>query len=89
MPLKVLDYQGSGSGDDLVEAIYYAVDNGADVINMSLGFPDTGAADTGGQVCAEIVGLNAALDCHNGGVIVVALPATRVAILLAPSRIPA
>lgn len=37
MPIKVLDSRGSGSFDDIADGIYYAVDNGADVINMSLG----------------------------------------------------
>ncbi len=73
MPLKVLDYAGNGSGADLVEAIYYAVDNGADVINMSLGFPGSGAPDASGAVCTEIAGLGAALDyAYLQGVVVVA-----------------
>ncbi len=73
MPLKVLDYSGSGFADDLVEAIYYAVANGARVINMSLGFPDTGSPDAQGNVCTEIVGLNAALDyADSRGVVIVA-----------------
>lgn len=37
LPLKVLDAGGYGSDTNLVEAIRYAADNGADVINMSLG----------------------------------------------------
>ncbi len=37
MPLKVLDANGNGYDSDVAEAIYYAVDNGADVISMSLG----------------------------------------------------
>lgn len=37
MPLKILTAQGSGSLFDLAQAIYYATDNGAKVINMSLG----------------------------------------------------
>jgi len=73
MPLKVLNYDGSGAADDLIEAIAYAVDNGADVINMSLGFPNSGSPDANGQVCTEIVGLNAALQhAHDQGVVVVA-----------------
>jgi serine protease len=62
MPVKILDYTGSGMDDDLAEAIYYAVANGAHVINMSLGFLGSGAPDAEGNVCGEIVGLNAALD---------------------------
>lgn len=37
MPLKVLSDSGSGSLEDIAEAIRYAVDNGADIVNMSLG----------------------------------------------------
>ncbi len=37
MPVKVLDDSGSGSFADIAEGIYWAVDHGADVINMSLG----------------------------------------------------
>ncbi|MEN8154717.1 MAG: S8 family serine peptidase [Acidobacteriota bacterium] len=37
MPIKVLDRRGSGSFDDIADGIYWAVDNGADIINMSLG----------------------------------------------------
>ncbi|KKU82789.1 MAG: hypothetical protein UY09_C0005G0021 [Parcubacteria group bacterium GW2011_GWA2_47_8] len=42
MPVKVLDANGSGNYGDIVDGIYYAVDNGANVINMSLG----GTADS-------------------------------------------
>jgi len=38
LPLRVIDIDGSGPVSALIDAIYYAVDNGADVINMSLGF---------------------------------------------------
>jgi serine protease len=37
MPLKVLSAEGGGTITDIAEAIRYAADNGADVINMSLG----------------------------------------------------
>lgn len=37
MPLKVLDATGQGNLGDIVDAIYYAVDHGADIINLSLG----------------------------------------------------
>jgi len=41
MPVKVLDENGSGSYTDIADGIEWAVDNGAAIINMSLG----GAAD--------------------------------------------
>jgi subtilisin len=37
MPVKVLDENGSGSYSSIAKGIYYAVDNGADVLNLSLG----------------------------------------------------
>jgi len=37
MVLKALDSNGQGSTSQVCEAIYYAVDHGADVINLSLG----------------------------------------------------
>ncbi len=39
MALKTQDKNGNGSGIEIPKAIEYAVDNGADVINMSLGGP--------------------------------------------------
>ena len=73
MPLKAMDYAGNGNDADIVDAIYYAVNNGAKIINMSLGWPDTGGPDANGNVCTEIVGLNAALDyAYAHGVTVVA-----------------
>lgn len=37
MPIKVLDQNGSGTYADIADGIYFAADNGAAVINMSLG----------------------------------------------------
>ena len=36
-PIKVLNYDGKGSTLNVVNGIYYATDNGVDVINLSLG----------------------------------------------------
>jgi hypothetical protein len=37
MPLKFLDSNGSGTTSDAIEAVYYAVQNGASIINASWG----------------------------------------------------
>ncbi len=37
MPVKVLDHFGSGNTADIADAIHWAADHGAKVINMSLG----------------------------------------------------
>ncbi|MDP2932721.1 MAG: S8 family serine peptidase [bacterium] len=37
MPIKVLDSSGSGISSDVAAGIIWAVDNGADIINLSLG----------------------------------------------------
>ena len=37
MPIKVLDKNGRGNYFDIAQGIYWAADNGADVINLSLG----------------------------------------------------
>ncbi len=61
MPLKVLGKSGGGTVADIAEAIRFAADNGADVINMSLG---GGGAS---QVMQEAIDY-----AHNKGVTIVA-----------------
>jgi len=46
MPVKVLNRRGSGYTSDIINGVYYAADNGAHVISMSLG---GGAAQTAFQ----------------------------------------
>jgi len=41
MPIRAFDEDGNGTYYDVASAIYYAIDNGANVINMSFGSPDT------------------------------------------------
>jgi serine protease len=73
MPVKVVNHGGQGSGTDLVEGIRYAVDNGADVISMSLAFPVLNPPPAGQTGCEDIVGLTDALDyAFSQGVVVVA-----------------
>jgi len=52
MPVKVLGANGTGSSSSLAQGIRWAADHGADVINMSLGFP---SGSTGGPVVREAV----------------------------------
>ncbi|MDF5729770.1 MAG: S8 family peptidase [Rhizonema sp. PD38] len=44
MPIKVLDNSGSGTDTSITEGIYYAVNHGANVINLSLGGADPNSA---------------------------------------------
>jgi serine protease len=39
LPVKVLDYRADAQADDIVQGIRFAADHGADVMNLSLGFP--------------------------------------------------
>lgn len=61
MPVKVLSAGGSGTYDWIAEGIYYAVNNGADVISMSLG-------GSSGSATLQ----NAVAYAHNNGVVVIA-----------------
>lgn len=61
LPLKVLDAAGNGFTSDVILAVQYAVNNGADVINMSLG---------GGSYLQSEA--DAMLQAYNAGVFVTA-----------------
>jgi len=39
MPVKVLNSSGSGTTQTLIDGLHFAADQGADVVNMSLGWP--------------------------------------------------
>jgi len=64
MPVKVLDQSNTGSELDLIDGIGHAVDQGADVINMSLAFP------LGYVASLELQ--DALLDAYDAGVVMVA-----------------
>jgi subtilisin family serine protease len=61
MILKVLNADGAGYASDISEAIYYAVENGADIISMSLG----------GEVGTSVDCLEALQYADDAGVLVV------------------
>ena len=42
MAIKVLDDTGYGSDSDLISGVHFAMNHGADIINLSLGDPDIG-----------------------------------------------
>ncbi|MEE8391201.1 MAG: S8 family peptidase [Anaerolineae bacterium] len=66
LPLKVINQDGNGDTTDLAEAIRYATDNGADVINMSIGGTTDPCCDCPSSVQA------AADYAHANGVVLVA-----------------
>lgn len=69
MPLRVLGPKGSGNSEDIAEAIRWAADNGADVINLSLG----GSSDLLGRMYNKVDPTNEAIEYADGkGVVVVA-----------------
>ncbi len=69
MPLQALDDDGTGYTSDVTAAIYYAVDNGADVINMSLGsYSVDPSVETAVDyaISNDVVVVAAAGNCGNG-----------------------
>ncbi|WP_161794239.1 S8 family serine peptidase [Demequina sediminicola] len=67
MPLRVLNAEGAGGNDDIADAIDWAVDNGADVINLSLDETGLlGRIEKGGVINDSI------MDAYEAGVLVVA-----------------
>jgi hypothetical protein len=69
MPLQALSDDGPGYTSDVAAAIYYAVDNGADVVNLSLGgadFDPALKAATDYAYTKDVVVVAAAGNCGSG-----------------------
>ncbi|MBI2301084.1 MAG: peptidase S8 [Armatimonadetes bacterium] len=67
MPLKVLTGQGYGNVSDIADAVRYAADNGANVINMSLGGPTSSAVLRKACTYAHQKGVTIVCAAGNGG----------------------
>jgi PKD repeat protein len=67
MPVKVLDSSGSGSDVNVAKGIVWAVDHGADVINMSLGGTDTSQTLADAVSYAERLGVVVVAAAGNDG----------------------
>ncbi len=66
LPIKVLSSSGSGDLGTIAAGIYYAIDRGADIINMSLGGSGASEAST------EVKNLIAAIDAGEDDVLIIA-----------------
>lgn len=75
MPLKVLSAHGSGTAADIADAIYFAADEGAHVINMSLGGGAPSATMAAAVAYARKKGVVVVCAAGNGGRGVVEFPA--------------
>jgi len=67
MPIKVLNASGAGYLFDAARGIAWAVDHGADVINLSLGAADTTSALTAALDAAEEAGVVVVASAGNSG----------------------
>ncbi|MBW2258445.1 MAG: S8 family serine peptidase [Deltaproteobacteria bacterium] len=57
LPVRVLDDSGSGWQEDIIAGIIWAADNGADVINMSIGYDPYASGSQAEEVRSLRVGL--------------------------------
>jgi len=78
MPVKVLDYTGSGTASSLIDGLHYAADNGAKVASMSLSWSpgyDPGTAVHDAIIYAYNKGVVLVAASGNSGVSTVSYPA--------------
>ncbi|NOZ67927.1 MAG: S8 family serine peptidase [Deferribacteres bacterium] len=83
MPVKVLDKNGSGTYADIAEGIYFAANNGADVINMSLGGPSPSTTLEEALAYAYNKGVTIVAAAGNDGSDVIGYPAAYDAYVIA------
>ncbi len=67
LPLRVLDADGNGDSFDVADAIYYAVDHGAQVINLSLSMKKTSVAVAVALEYANFAGVSVFASAGNTG----------------------
>ncbi len=67
MPIKVLDSNGDGWTTDIADGIYYAADNGCQIINMSLGGPSGSSTLQNAVQYADAAGVTIIVAAGNAG----------------------
>ncbi|MEM7305597.1 MAG: S8 family serine peptidase [Planctomycetota bacterium] len=67
LPLRVLDSDGNGSAFDVADAIFYAIEAGADIINLSLSTNEPSLAVAAALMWAEFQGVTAFVSAGNSG----------------------
>ena len=75
MPLRALDASGSGTYTDVAAAIVYAADNGARIVNLSLGGPGSSATLASAVNYAVSKGVILVAAAGNDGMLGVSYPA--------------
>lgn len=94
IPIKVLGADGTGSLDNIVDGIYYAIDKKVDIINMSVGTSGTSEALSKALQAAHDAGIivvvaagNESTNCDGSGI--VSSDATYTVVALTPLNKPA
>ncbi len=83
MPVKVLDSRGAGTYTDIADGIYFAANNGADVINMSLGGSSASTTMEDALAYAYNKGVTIVAAAGNDGSDVISYPAAYNAYVIA------